>query len=191
MIFAVLDDLARVAADTGPAQTSLPTPCEGFDVLTLRRHLTGGLAYFEAAFRDPDAEDRGADPHAYAGPDRLEAVVPALIATLRSGLDAGLATDTVTVVELGGVFPGGHVVDLLLIETLTHGWDLARALGRPWQPAENTCLHALAVYQDVIRPEFRGDGMPFAPEFPVRPDAPAMDRLVAFAGRDPGWTPKR
>ncbi|MEU7751337.1 maleylpyruvate isomerase N-terminal domain-containing protein [Micromonospora sp. NPDC049171] len=73
MIVTLLDDLARVAAGTTAEQYTLPTPCDGFDVRRLRQHLTGGLTYFEAAFTDPGAEERGADPHAYAGPDHAVA----------------------------------------------------------------------------------------------------------------------
>ncbi|GAB7045856.1 TIGR03086 family metal-binding protein [Catenuloplanes indicus] len=190
MILRILDDLARVAAGNTPEQLTLPTPAGDFDVWAVRRHLTGGLSYFESAFRDPDAEERGADPHGYAGPDDLDAVIPRLSATLRSALDAGVSTTIVHVPHLGGSFPGATVVDMLLIEAVTHGWDLARATGQRWQPDDGTCEHALAFYRQVIKPEWRGPGMAFGPEFPVAPDAPVLDRLVAFAGRDPHWSPK-
>jgi uncharacterized protein (TIGR03086 family) len=188
MIFAVLDDLTRVAAAITPGQGALPTPCEGFDVRALRVHLTGGLAYFEAAFRAPEIEDRGDDPHAYAGEDALDVVLPELSATLRSALDAGVGEKTVHVADLGGSMPGAQVVDLLLIETITHGWDLARAAGLAWEPAEETSEHALEVFRAVIQPSFRGPGLPFGHEIPVEPDAPALDRMLAFVGRDPSWT---
>jgi uncharacterized protein (TIGR03086 family) len=190
MILAVLDDLARVAATTTQGQLALPTPCDEFDVLGVRRHLTGGLTYFEATFRDPDAERRGADPHGYSGPDDIEAVIPRLSATLRSALDAGMATAVVNVPELGGAFRGDTVVDMLLIEAMTHGWDMARAVGLPWQPDEETSEHALAFYRGMVKPEWRGPGMAFGHEFPVDPDAAVLDRLVAFTGRDPNWSPK-
>jgi uncharacterized protein (TIGR03086 family) len=189
MIFAVLDDLARVAAATAAQeQGELPTPCEGFDVRGLRVHLTGGLAYFEAAFRDPSGGNDGADPHEYAGLDALDVVLPQLIATLRKAWDGGVADEIVNVPHIGGSFPGRQVADLLLIETITHGWDLARATGQSWEPAEETSEHALAVFRGVIQPSFRGPGLPFGPEFPIAPDAPALDRMLAFVGRDPGWT---
>ncbi|MCE0535328.1 TIGR03086 family metal-binding protein [Kineosporia rhizophila] len=187
MIFAVLEDLARVTADTTDEQLKLPTPSGDFTVADVRRHLTGGLTYFEAAFRDPDADDRGEDPHAYTGPDNLPAVIPQLSVTLRSALENGMGGREVKVLELGGVFPGAMVVDLLLIEAFTHGWDLARALDRPWEPDPAISEHTLAVFQNVIRPEFRGPGMAFAEEFPVGPQASAVERAVAFAGRDPYW----
>jgi len=190
MILDVLDDLARVAAAATPDQYALPTASAGLDVLGLRRHLTGGLAYFEAAFRDPGAENDGADPHAYSGPDDLEAVVARLSATLRTALDAGVETTVVNVPHLGGSFLGGIVVDMLLIEVVTHGWELARAVGQPWQPDEATAAQALTFYRATIKPQWRGPGMPFGPEVPVADNAPMIDRVVAFSGRDPGWTPE-
>ncbi|MEV6634882.1 TIGR03086 family metal-binding protein [Actinoplanes sp. NPDC051470] len=190
-ILDVLDGLARVAAAPTPDQYALPTPSAGLDVLGLRRHLTGGLLYFDVAFRDPGAENNGADPHAYSGPDDLEVVLARLSGTLRTALDAGVETTVVNVPHLGGSFPGGIVVDMLLIEVITHGWELARAVGRPWQPDEATAAQALVFYQATIKPEWRGPGMAFGPEVPIADDAPTMDRVVAFAGRDPGWTPAR
>jgi uncharacterized protein (TIGR03086 family) len=188
MILNVLDDLARVAAAATPDQYALPTASAGLDVLGLRRHLTGGLAYFEAAFRDPGAENDGADPHAYSGPDDLEAVLARLSATLRTALDAGVETTVVNVPHLGGSFPGSIVVDMLLIEVVTHGWELARAVGQPWQPDEATAAQALTFYRATIKPQWRGPGMPFGHEVPVGDDARMIDRVVAFSGRDPEWT---
>ena len=190
MILDVLDDLARVTAGTTPDQYALPTPSAGLDVSALRRHLTGGLIYFEEAFRDPCAENNGADPHAYSGPDDLEAVLARLSATLRTALDAGVETTVVNVPHLGGSLPGSVVVNMLLIEVVTHGWELARAVGRPWQPDEATAAQALAFYQATIKPEWRGPSMAFGHEVPVADDAPTIDRVVAFSGRDPQWTPE-
>jgi uncharacterized protein (TIGR03086 family) len=190
MIVTVLDDLARVAAATTPDQYANPTPSAGLDVLALRRHLTGGLIYFEEAFRSPGADNNGADPHAYAGPDDLEAVLARLSATLRTALDAGVERTVVNVPYLGGSFPGSIVLNMLLIEVVTHGWELARAVGCPWQPDEATAAQALTFYQATIKPEWRGPGMAFGPEVPMADDAPTIDRVIAFSGRDPEWTPK-
>jgi uncharacterized protein (TIGR03086 family) len=190
MIVDVLDDLALVAAATSPDQYALPTASAGFDVLGLRRHLTGGLAYFEAAFRDPGAGNDGADPHTYSGPDDLEVVLARLSETLRTAVDAGVETAVVNVPHLGGSLPGSIVMNMLLIEVVTHGWELARAVGEPWQPDEAAAARALTFYRATIKPEWRGPGMPFGHEVPVSDDAPMIDRVVAFSGRDPGWTPE-
>ena len=43
LVLPVLDELARVVAAASPEQDRLATPCAGFDVLVLRRHLLGGI----------------------------------------------------------------------------------------------------------------------------------------------------
>ena len=190
MIFPILKDLAHLAAGIPAEQDKLPTPCDDFDVITLRRHLLGWLTYFDAAFADPLGTDRP-DPSAFTGPDNPDAVITHLTATIQSALAAGLATAQVNVPLLGGTYPGSVVIDLLLIEALGHGWDLARATGRPWKPSPQTCELVLAVLKGVIQPEYRGPGMPFRTEVVVDPDVPPLDRLVAFTGRNPTWTQPR
>jgi uncharacterized protein (TIGR03086 family) len=188
MIFAVLDDLDRLSATFTTEQDGLPTPCPELDVRALRRHLLGWLDYFGVAFQDPAGNERP-DPLAYTGPDELGAGIGKLAATLRCALDEGVATVVVNVPQLGGAYPGSVVVDLLLIEVLGHGWDLARAVGQPWKPDPVTSEHALGVLHAIMQPEFRQPGMPFGPEVTVAENASALDRFVAFTGRDPGWAP--
>ncbi|MEZ0077188.1 TIGR03086 family metal-binding protein [Planotetraspora sp. GP83] len=196
MIFPVLEDLARLLDAITPEQEDLPTPCDEFDVRTLRLHLLGWLDYFQAALADP-AGDVRPDPAARVNEDRSgdrsddsAAVIEKLTATLRAALDNAVATQTVNVPMLGGAYPGSAVIDLLLVEVLGHGWDLARTTGLSWQPDPATSAHALAVLQAIVKPEYRGPGLPFGLEVRVSADAPALDRLVAFTGRDPGWAPR-
>ncbi|WP_433195878.1 TIGR03086 family metal-binding protein [Nocardia sp. CA-107356] len=190
MIYPALEDLGRLAAGIPAEQDKLPTPCDDFDVITLRRHLLGWLTYFDSALADPSGADRP-DPSAFTGPDDSDTVITHLVGAIQSALAAGVATAQVSVPLLGGTYPGAMVIDLLLFEVLGHGWDLARATGRPWNPSPQACEHALAVLHGVIQPEYRGPGMPFGPEIAVTSTASPMDRLVAFTGRDPAWTPPR
>ncbi|OKI62586.1 TIGR03086 family metal-binding protein [Streptomyces sp. MJM1172] len=196
MIFPALKDLARLVEAITPEQGDLPTPCAEFDVRTLRLHLLGWLDYFQAALADP-AGDVRPDPEARVnegrsgdGLDDSAAVIEKLTATLRAALDEAVATRSVDVPRLGGAYPGSAVIDLLLVEVLGHGWDLARATGLEWEPDPAAAAHALAVLQAMVKPEYRGPGLPFGLEVPVAADAAALDRLVAFTGRDPGWAPR-
>jgi uncharacterized protein (TIGR03086 family) len=68
------------------------------------------------------------------------------------------------------------------VETLVHGWDLARATGRPTPFPDELVEAELAFSRDLLEriPEGR---QPFAPSRPVADDAPAIDRLAALLGR--------
>lgn len=80
---------------------------------------------------------------------------------------------------------------MLTAEVLGHGWDLAKATGRSWQPDAAVCEQALATLAPVVQPEYRGEGMPFGPEVAVADDASPLDRFIAFTGRSPEWTSDR
>ncbi|MFI5843189.1 TIGR03086 family metal-binding protein [Catenuloplanes sp. NPDC051500] len=183
-IFTVLDDLDRVTSSITPDQETLPTPCTGLDVHTLRGHLLGWLHYFDAALRDPSGTDRP-DPDAHPDPSTAKDQINTLADAVRSARPDA----TVNVPRLGGAYPTSVVLDLLQAEALGHGWDLARATGQPWNPDPAACAHTLTVLRATVQPEFRGDGLPFGPEVPIGDDAPALDRLVAFTGRRPDWAP--
>ena len=182
---AVLHDLARVLQGIAPGQEQLPTPCAAMDVLTLRGHVLGWLHYFDVALADPAGEQRP-DPTQPPAPETGNEI-DHLVTTVATAVDTGIDTVTVNMPRLGGVLPGPVVLDLLISEALGHGWDLARATGQPWQPDPATCERALVTLHAVVQPAYRGDGLPFGPEVPVAPAAPALDRFVAFTGRDPKW----
>ncbi|MEU8709309.1 TIGR03086 family metal-binding protein [Streptomyces sp. NPDC048565] len=192
-ILDVLDDLARVVGGTAPEQDGLPTPCAGLDVVTLRRHLLGGIQYFDIVLTDPSGDQRP-EPHTtYTGSDAADVVaesVRKLARTVRTTVADGGGSTPVNVVELGaGTIPAESVIGLLLAETVVHGWDLSRATGQVWQPSPVASEQAYTVLSAAIRPEYRGADMPFAPEVPVGADAPALERLLAFTGRSVLWTP--
>jgi uncharacterized protein (TIGR03086 family) len=83
---------------------------------------------------------------------------------------------------------GDGVLAMALGEYLVHGWDLAVATGREWSAAEDAAEAALAFLRSTVRPEHRGpDSGFFDEEVAPDPDASAFERLLCFAGRDPGW----
>ena len=72
---------------------------------------------------------------------------------------------------------------------MCHGWDLATATGQRASYPDEACEAALAEAQGFMKPEYRGPDQSFGDEVPVPESAPALDRLVGFMGRDPGWKP--
>ncbi|MGW7521190.1 hypothetical protein ACWGJ2_37000 [Streptomyces sp. NPDC054796] len=76
------------------------------------------------------------------------------------------------------------------LEIAVHGWDIACATGlpRPVPPALASVLLRTA-RQLVPAPAARHPL--FGPAIRVSAEADPSDRLVAFLGRDPGWTPEK
>ena len=68
-----------------------------------------------------------------------------------------------------------------------HSWDMAKALGREPDLGEERCRATLAALEP-LEELLRGSGH-YGPAVPVADDASAQDRLMAFIGRDPSWSP--
>ncbi|OZC70720.1 TIGR03086 family protein [Rhodococcus sp. 06-470-2] len=69
-----------------------------------------------------------------------------------------------------------------------HSWDLAKALGREPDLGQERCAVAL----EAMRPmeQMLRDSGQYGPAVPVADDASPQDKLMAFIGRDPAWSPR-
>jgi uncharacterized protein (TIGR03086 family) len=73
---------------------------------------------------------------------------------------------------------------VIVADQLVHAWDLARATGQDFEPGDELAEWALATWKPVVPAEGRtGDG--FKAVADVSDDASAVDRLVAYTGRQP------
>jgi uncharacterized protein (TIGR03086 family) len=157
-----------------PEQLHEPTPCPDYDVGRLVDHLVGWARSFAARL---SGDDGGPDPAVYrAGDDpagELHDAARVIVGAYRTGSPASEQ------LPLG----------MLIGEYAVHGWELSRAIGRQPQVDPAAAELALATLGGMLLPEYRGEGMSFGPEVPVAETAPAVDRLLGFSGRDPGWRP--
>jgi len=70
-------------------------------------------------------------------------------------------------------------------DVFMHSWDLARASGQDVDLDEDyaaTLLEGMRPIEEMMRSSGQ-----YGPAVPVSDDAPVVDRLMAFVGRDPGW----
>jgi uncharacterized protein (TIGR03086 family) len=183
-----IDLLEGILAKTGdliagvtPDRRHRSTPCPDFDVAALVDHLVGWVGSFEAAANgrtfegDPSAARAGDDPAA-----QFRASAAGLVAGWRAhGFDR-------TVSIAGGDSPAGAAFDMTLMEFLTHGWDLAVGSGQRVPFTQEEAEEVLARAERTLPPQYRGEHMPFGDIVPIDDDAPALDRLIGFMGRDPG-----
>lgn len=157
-----------------------PTPCPDYDVEAMVRHLVGWVRSFEAAANgrsfegDPSVVEVGDDPAA-----KFRASADGLVAGWRDhGFDREVAM-------MGGPQPAELVFNMTVMEYMTHGWDLAVATGQPVPYSEAEAAEVLRRAQATLPSQYRGEGMPFGEIVAVPEDAPAIDRLAGFMGRDP------
>lgn len=107
---------------------------------------------------------------------------------IAAGIAAGGA-DRDLILADGNAMPGGMALAMTLWEYQVHGWDLAVATGQGWAPAPDAVEGSIAFADQMLTPDFQGEGKSFAARVSVAADAPAIDRLVALSGRDPQWSP--
>jgi uncharacterized protein (TIGR03086 family) len=184
---AVLDAYARVLAEVDMIVAAVTadrfddhTPCADWNVRALLDHLVyENLMWTSLADGDPRndfAADHLGDDHVAAFRASAEA---ALAAFRRPGMLA----------QQYGPAPGWRLVEQVVIEMLVHGWDLAKATGRPTDLAPDVAATALAAVRTIYAELPRTPGGSFAPAQPVPDRASAADRLAAYLGRDVNWTP--
>jgi uncharacterized protein (TIGR03086 family) len=172
---AALGALQHVLHPISRDELSKSTPCTEYDVMQLTDHLLnsitvlGGAAGAEVPERDTGDSVEG---------QIIGAARPTLDAWHRRGLD-----DTVTIGT--NELPATFAVSILSLELLVHGWDYAAATRHPIEVAESLADYVLGLAKKVITPQGRAT-VGFADPVAVPDDAPALDRLIAFTGRDPG-----
>ena len=176
----VLTKAAGLIGGVQPEQRSLPTPCAAYDVRALMDHMVGWVQVFEAGSNLTEFPE---DPGAYQCDDDPEAV----FRVAAQGVVAGWSThgrDRMVKVS-SGESPGEMVFTMTLMEYLAHGWDLAVATGQAVPFTEAEARLAFDRAQGMLPDQYRGEGMPFGAVVEVPGDAPALDRMIGYMGRDP------
>lgn len=176
LVESVLAETEATIRAIAPSQSHRPTPCPELDVAGLTDHVVGWAASF--ASRLTDGADIG-DPNEYrAGPNpaaEFHQAAQRIVGSYRA------------MTEQSQTLAAGF----LIMEFLTHGWDLATAIDRPVSYSDQAANLALKTGRQMLKPEFRGAGKAFGQEVPVPDSAGAVDRLVAFLGRNPAWRATR
>jgi uncharacterized protein (TIGR03086 family) len=176
----------RILRDVTPDQFEAPTPCADYDVRRLINHLLFWGPSLEGAARKQSVPPAGqseadVDLTGSDGAGALQAHVDGLVdAWSLPGAWDGLTW-------MGGPtrMPAALVGGMVVGELVVHGWDLARATGRPFT-VDDDLLGYLRDEVAKIAEEGRAMGV-FGPEVTVPATAPLLDQVLALTGRDPHW----
>jgi uncharacterized protein (TIGR03086 family) len=158
----------------GVTDWTAPAPVEGWTAAEVVGHLVEWLPALLAADDVTLAVERTGDPA--EDWSRHATAVQALLASPR-------AAEPFTHQHLG-TLPLGDAVDrFYTTDVLFHTWDLATASGQESGLDEAECAELLAGMQPMDE-MLRQSGQ-YGPKVAVPDDAPAVDRLMGFLGRDP------
>lgn len=173
----VAGELGRLADAT--RDWAAPAPVEGWTARDVVAHLVDWFGGFLAAggVELPAGPDVASDP---AGAWRHRAA--AVQDLLEHRGDESFTHPYVGTHRLEDAVDRFYTADVFM-----HSWDLARASGQEPRLDGDTASQMLEGMRP-IEAMLRDSGQ-YGPPVPVAEDAPAVDRLMGFVGRDPAWRP--
>jgi uncharacterized protein (TIGR03086 family) len=170
---ATLAVLQNVLRGLDSSDLTRQTPCTEYTMAQLADHLLTGMTRIGAAAgaqmpqRDLDA------PLETQVADAADAV---LEAWRRKGVEG--------TVELASTqLPAAAAVGILSVEFLVHAWDFAMATDRRVVVSEPVCDYVQGLAAKIVTPQLRAGR--FADAVTTSADIGALDRLIAFTGRQP------
>lgn len=180
--------IAQLADAVTDDQLGGATPCPELGV----HNMLGHLLHLAVAFRDAARKDLGpttdtppTDSVPDIGPGWREELPKVLDELAEAWRDPAAWTG---MTRAGGVdLPGEVAAAVAVDELVVHGWDLARATGRPYDP-DPAALRATYDFLQACADD-PSRGAIFGPIVPVPQDAPLLDRALGLSGRNPRWTP--
>jgi uncharacterized protein (TIGR03086 family) len=182
------DLVARVTDD----ELGQPTPCPAYTLGDLIDHVGGlALAFTAAANKDIGSTDVNRAPSGDAsrlGQDWRARIPRRLGPLAQAWREPGAWTGTTRIA--GGDAPAAMVGLTAADELVVHGWDVARATGQPYACEPELLDAARSFLVQFASPDApAGPEVAFGPSRQLPGGAPLLDRVVALAGRYPGWRP--
>jgi uncharacterized protein (TIGR03086 family) len=176
---------SEVLANVDDSQLNGPTPCERLSLRDLVAHVGVLAAAFTAAARKEFGELTDTPPVEGAPLDEdWRTAYPARLAELAAAWREPAAWEGMT--RAGGFdFPGEVGGMVALTEVVIHGWDVAAATGQSYDVDAATAA-AVLPHVTAIAAEGPTEGL-FGPAVAISDDAPALERIIALSGREPGW----
>jgi uncharacterized protein (TIGR03086 family) len=175
-----LDWAEGVLAGIGTGRRDAPTPCPEFTVERLVGHVVDGLVWYGGL-----PAGGPTDPRDVHGPDLARTTYADAFRAARAVVGRNWTPHHLAerfALPFGEI-TGAGITEYTIIEVVGHGWDLAVSTGQPADVAPELAEAALAIARSLGE-MLRYPGMMGA-AVPVDADAPAIDRFVAFLGRQP------
>jgi uncharacterized protein (TIGR03086 family) len=179
-----LATLDKLVSGVRPDDLNRRTPCDEWDLGDLLRHQVSENLAFGEALRTGVASDWHGGT---LGNDPYRAYAESVDAVLSTFADDEVLTRQITVREFG-TFPGNVAVSMHLVDSVAHGWDIAKSLGLPYNPDPDAVREALRFAELIpVDSDTRSERGSFAAVVEAVEDASELDRFLCLVGRSPNW----
>jgi uncharacterized protein (TIGR03086 family) len=183
--------LATLVERVDDSQLEARTPCPGYTVADLLDHIGGLAVAFASAARKEEGTNASPPPpgdRAHLQGD-WRTHIPRDLTVLGEVWRDPAAWEGTTKIA-GAEMPAAVVGAVGLNEVVTHAWDLARAIGQPFDADHDSIEGCLAFVEPMSQPGAEASRAPaFGPALTPPDGASPLERLIALTGRDPAWTP--
>ena len=174
-----IDQTGRIVAAVKPDQLGDPTPCADWDVRALLNHTIGGVYMFDDAAQGNEL-DIARFEQDMVGSDPADSYEQGAVKLKKTVQQSGVLDGQWTMPF--GATPGQIAIGIATVETIQHGWDVAKATGQKAEFDPEVMEAAMAAAQ-LFPPDIVRQPGVFGTENECASDAPLEDRLAAFLGR--------
>jgi uncharacterized protein (TIGR03086 family) len=163
-----------------PGQWHDPTPCTEWDLKQVANHIIGENLWAAELFRGRTIAEVGNRLDGDLAGNNPAAAYATSVGAASEAVTAPAAMETTCHLSFGD-YSGSDYAAQLLLDTLVHGWDIARASGQDTRLDQDLVAACMPIAKELTT-QFRAAGV-FGEDLPVAADADAQTRLLAMMGR--------
>lgn len=175
-----MDRTLRYVDGVRPHQWGDPTPNTEWNVRDVINHLTYENLWAGELFAGRTIEEVGDRFEGDLLGDDPPAAYRRSVEIARDAVARPGAMESTVHLSFGDV-PGTEYARQLFVDTLVHGWDIAKGSGQDTRLDPELVRASLPIAEDLAR-QFRDTGV-YGEELPTPPDAELQVRLLAVLGR--------
>ena len=163
-----------------PEQWADATPCTEWNVRQIANHLIGENLWAVELLQGRTIAEVGNRLEGDLAADDPAGAYAASVRSASTACTAPGAMEAICHLSFGD-YSGSDYAAQLFMDTLIHGWDIAKATGQDTRLASQLVEACLPIAEQLTT-QFRSAGV-FGDDLPVDPDADAQTRLLALVGR--------
>ena len=172
----------RIVEQVPRDQWHAPTPCTEWDAEQVANHIIGENLWAGELFQGKTVAEVGARLDGDLTGDDPAAAYRRSVEVARKAVEARGAMKVTCHLSFGDC-SGADYAGQLFMDTLIHGWDIAKGTGQETR-IDAQLISACLPIAEVLTRQFREAGV-FGQNLPVSEDADQQTKLLALLGRRP------